>query len=247
MDTSHIFLSAHLDDAVLSCGGMMYQLSQLGEAVAVITVFAGDPLNDDLSPFAQSLHERWQANVANRRAEDRAALALLGVDALHWSYADAVYRRASQAGAYLYDSEESIFGDVRDAEIIESIAAQLRELDTASQLYVPLAAGRHVDHQIVCRAAESIGRALFYYEDYPYAENPHAIEAALGAVDWSQRAVVLSEMAMRRKTQAVLAYRSQLSTFFDDDDEVARRLHAYASRVGDERSLCERLWLRTTG
>jgi LmbE family N-acetylglucosaminyl deacetylase len=237
----HIFLSAHLDDAVLSCGGVMYQLTQSGEAVTALTVFAGDPPEDDLSPFAQSLHERWQANVADRRQEDRAALALLGAGVLHWPYADAVYRRDARSGAYLYDSEESIFGEVRDAPIVASIAAQLRQLDESVHVYAPLAAGHHVDHQIVRRAAESIGRGLIYYEDYPYAENPDALEAALGKMRWASRVVSLSEAAMRAKTNAVLAYRSQLSTFFKDDEEVADRLRVYAAYTGDTLGPCERL------
>ncbi len=37
-----IFLSPHPDDAVLSCGGWIYQLAQDGERPIVITLFGGD-------------------------------------------------------------------------------------------------------------------------------------------------------------------------------------------------------------
>ena len=37
-----IFLSPHPDDAVLSCGGWIYQLAQDGERPIVITIFGGD-------------------------------------------------------------------------------------------------------------------------------------------------------------------------------------------------------------
>ena len=77
-----IFLSPHLDDAVLSCGGMIYQLAQAGQAVQVITIFAGDPPPGLLSPFAQSLHDRWQAGSVARRSEDIEALTLLGAEAI---------------------------------------------------------------------------------------------------------------------------------------------------------------------
>jgi len=77
-----IFLSPHLGDAVLSCGGMIYQLAQAGQAVQVITILAGDPSPAPLSPFAQSLRDRWQADPAARRGEDVKALTLLGAEAI---------------------------------------------------------------------------------------------------------------------------------------------------------------------
>ena len=55
---THVYLSPHLDDAVLSCGGMIHRQAQAGERVVVVTVCAGDPPPGPLSDFARSLHER---------------------------------------------------------------------------------------------------------------------------------------------------------------------------------------------
>ena len=177
----HIFFSPHLDDVVLSCGGMIYQLAQAGQSIEVIAVFAGDPPPGPLTPFAQSLHERWQGDYADRRREDVASLNHVGAEAFHWPYPDAVYRRDGKTGAALYGSEESIFGEVHavDADLIESVAARLQAIDAPARLIVPLAAGGHVDHQVVRRAAESLGQVLTYYEDYPYVENPDRLDLAL--------------------------------------------------------------------
>ena len=38
----HVYLSPHLDDAVLSCGGAIHRAGAAGEAVLVITVFAAE-------------------------------------------------------------------------------------------------------------------------------------------------------------------------------------------------------------
>ena len=48
----------------------------------MITIFAGDPPTGPLSPFAQSLHDRWQADPVARRGEDIEALTLLGAEAI---------------------------------------------------------------------------------------------------------------------------------------------------------------------
>ncbi len=59
--TQHIFLSPHLDDAVLSCGGLLAQLTQQGQGVRVINIFAGiPPANRPLSAFARYQHRQWQ-------------------------------------------------------------------------------------------------------------------------------------------------------------------------------------------
>ena len=54
-----IYLSPHLDDAVLSCGGLIWEQVQLGERVEIWTIFAGDPPAEMLTPFAEELHTRW--------------------------------------------------------------------------------------------------------------------------------------------------------------------------------------------
>ena len=64
--------------------------------VLVVTVFAAAPApGAPLSPFAHSLHRRWghgpEAGL-RRQEEDRAALALLGAEPLHWPYSDCIYR-----------------------------------------------------------------------------------------------------------------------------------------------------------
>ena len=240
----HVFLSPHLDDAVLSCGGMIHQLVRAGHAVQVITVFAGDPAPGPLTPFARQLHNRWGACYADRRREDLESLSGIGAQAVHWPYPEAAYRRQSGTGAAMYDSEESIFGEVHasDAEVMASIASRLRSIDSQAQWLVPLAAGHHVDHQIVRAAAESARRDLVYYEDYPYAEAPEKLAEALGRGPWTPDWIVLSDDALRAKVAAIRAHRSQLSTFFRDPNEMEQRLRAYAGRVGEQGGAAERLW-----
>ncbi len=247
-----IFLSPHPDDAVLSCGGWIYQLAQNDERPIVMTIFGGDRLTDvPLSAFACGLHERWQLGddaPAHRRDEDRAACDRLSCYLIHLPFADAVYR-VDEGGQHLYASEEAIFGEVRDRDLIdrvvEAVQARLRQVPNA-RLVIPLTAGHHVDHVITRLAAEQLNAELIYYEDYPYAEQPEHMAQVWGRADgaadeWVSESIGLSEAALHAKIEAFLHHRSQISTFYRDDEEVRQRLRTYAAFVGQGQA-AERYW-----
>jgi LmbE family N-acetylglucosaminyl deacetylase len=247
-----IFLSPHPDDAVLSCGGWIYQLAQNGERPIVMTIFSGDaPVDVPRSDFARSLQERWQLGndaPAQRRDEDRAACDHLGCYLIHLPFADAVYRCAEN-GQPLYASEEAIFSGVRDEELIdrvaEAVTVRVQRVFNA-RLVVPLTAGQHVDHVITREAAERLNAELIYYEDYPYAEQPERMTHVWGTDEWVSESIGLSEAALDAKIEAFLLHRSQISTFYRDDAEVRQRMRAYAKFVGGNQA-AERYWRKATG
>lgn len=256
-----IYLSPHLDDAALSCGGLIYQERQAGLSVLVVTPMAGDPPPDALelpTPILADLHTRWEleANpnpVAARRVEDGEALSILKADLLHWEWPECVYRRHPGTGEFLYPTEESLWHRVHPIEkpLPDRLARQLAELPLAQggRVYAPLTVGGHVDHHLVGQAAEiwaAPGRELVYYEEYPYAEHPEALAAVLGdRSGWQAELVPLDEAALATKTAAVACYHSQISTFFRGIDEIAERLRAYAVIAGGGRKWAERYWHRT--
>jgi len=243
----HIYLSPHLDDAALSCGGMIAQQARIGERVAIVTVCAGvpsQPLPD--SPIVRELHRRWEASVdapAMRREEDLTAAKALGeaVEAVHWDFLDCIYR-AGPDGHPLYPSEESLFGEV---QLGDPLVAALRVIGAPAEgamVYAPLAIGGHVDHRAVRRAVESwdIGAGrLAFYEDYPYAGRAGAVEAATADGGWESRAVEIDEEALKRKIKAIAAYRSQISSFWADLGAMEAAVRAFAGSRGGER-----LWRR---
>ncbi len=57
-----IYLSPHLDDAVYSCGGRIWQDVRRGDTVEIWTIFAGDPAGE-LSRFARELHACWGSGI----------------------------------------------------------------------------------------------------------------------------------------------------------------------------------------
>ena len=51
-----IYISPHLDDAVLSAGGLIYEQTRAGMDVEIWNFMCGFPPSEELSPYAQILH-----------------------------------------------------------------------------------------------------------------------------------------------------------------------------------------------
>ena len=243
-----IYLSPHLDDVTLSCGGQLFQATNAGQRVLIVTITAGDPPNSAVSGYAQSLHDRWALAtdaVAARRAEDEDANAILGADTLHWSLPDCIYRYHPTTGAPFYVSDPDIFGAVNPAElpVVATLSEQIAALPAHRQLYVPLTIGHHVDHQLTRLAAERAfpQAQLCYYEDYPYAQKPGALAQVIppGDPTWQAATVPLTEAAIYAKIAAIAAFKSQFSTFFQDLADLERQIRTFTASVGGER-----LWRR---
>ncbi len=265
----HVFLSPHLDDVVLSCGGTLAYLKQQKDVEAkVITIFAGIPGDGlPLSPFANTLHQRWgtaQRAYRVRREEDKAALAYVNL-APHWlPFLDCIYRGEPEHGRWYYTSERDLFGAVHPAEatmlplqianaIEQAISSVARVKGTI--LYAPLTIGNHVDHQLVFSAATHLlerGYSLRFYEDYPYiqyfpatlASTQRAREAQLTPGGrWQATRIRLLEDHLESKLSAIAAYRSQLDILFGGEAAMIEQVTAFTQQ-GKDGHLAETFWER---
>jgi len=248
----HLYLSPHLDDVVLSCGGLIRKQTLAGERVLVVTLFAGIPSYEHLSPFARFLHLTWgnpPDPVGHRRQEDRAAFSRLGADPLHLDFLDAIYRGSPR---FLYRSNRALFGtiDSKDEELPVELASAIEEVAKRQRkplIYAPLAAGHHVDHQIAKRAAGSLrrrGYPVTYYEDFPYVEKEEALLLALGGrEEWSSTLEGIAD-TIEEKIEAIALYGSQIFVQFRTKRRMERRVRAYATSLAPERGPCERYWKR---
>jgi glycosyltransferase involved in cell wall biosynthesis/LmbE family N-acetylglucosaminyl deacetylase len=244
--TSHLFFSPHLDDAALSCGGMIHSLVSEKDTVKVITVFAGDA-NAELSAFARHLHAKWQSATNlfdQRRQEDAKALSELGVkDFEQWNFAEAPYRRGA-GGNYVYGTYEELRGQLANEDqtlkklITEKILTRLEEVPETTILYFPLSLGRHVDHQMLFAVGlelNAAGKHVRFYEDYPYAE---AYDPESQELNWLPRTV---SIPIEPKLRAASAYSTQLRGLGGSVRNLKKRLHAFGSAEG-RRSISERYW-----
>ena len=264
--TKHIYLSPHLDDAVLSCGGAIHRHAAAGDPVLVVTFLTGEAaahgIAGSLPPFALLQHHYWgdpPQPMALRRAEDVAALTLLKADWYHVGYLDAVYR-ADASGRWLYADLETLLGPAQPGDPMVSAQADLltqvlgfTRHATDVVVYAPLGVGRHVDHQIVHTAARQLidrGCHVAFYEDYPYADQPGATEAALaaaGATDWRLEVIPLDAADVAAKVRAVDYYRSQLGTLFRGTDAMPSQVWNFSATRSQEAGLAERIWWLAEG
>lgn len=242
-----LFLSPHLDDAVLSCGGRIAATVAAGGRVAVATFFTADEPETPPSALAADLRRWWRLPAGevmrSRRAEDAAAVASLGAEPLHLDLPEAPYRLGS-SGAPLYATLASLYGEVAAADQATAVAAataRIRELPQARLVAAPLGVGGHVDHRVVRRAAEASGRALAYYEEFPYTEwKWFALRRALGGrAGWSAEVLALSPAQFESRVRAILAYGSQVPAMFRGEARLRKQLRRQLRRAGGER-----LWRR---
>jgi LmbE family N-acetylglucosaminyl deacetylase len=213
-----IYLSPHCDDAVLSCGGLIFEQARQGVQVEIWTVLAGDPPAGPLSEFARQNHALWgvdsgEETVAMRKREDEEAIRLVGADLVQFDIPDCIYRRSSR-GEYLYTETVITAPHPADRGLPMRIAGALAsELRPADMLVCPLALGGHVDHTLVRQAAESLQRPLLSYADVPYIlNNPETLGPAVTALE--SQLYPVSETGMEAWLAGVTAYRSQVASLF---------------------------------
>ncbi len=236
--TRWIYLSPHLDDAILSCGALIWEQARLGIPIEIWTVFAGIPLHAPISDFARLIHAMWgtgsaRQTVIQRRKEDRQAAALLGVKAVHLPFIDCIYRQ-SPSGDFLYTESVTTAIQTDDLNLVEMIAARLSpRLRKEDVLVCPLALGGHVDHMLVRRAAEFLYQSLLYYTDIPYVLNtPQAFEPAIAAL--KGQVYPLSAEAVNAWLQAVGEYKSQLSSLYIGEGTLQDAMRAWVKERGGQ-------------
>jgi LmbE family N-acetylglucosaminyl deacetylase len=227
---AHLYLSPHLDDAIFSCGGLMAMQDARGEPVSILTVFAGDPPDWRISPFAAELHARWGKSgppIAVRRAEDRLAAGRIGASIVHLDFPEAIYRKSAEDDIF-YPDVEAIFGpiDPQDAATVEEVASALHTVVVEDAIiYCPLGIGGHVDHRILRQAAEMLCRPLTYYREFPYATRGGIIPEDLGEPVGIWRLHALTEEVLENWAGAIGEYGTQLSTFWSDEQSLFEELH----------------------
>jgi LmbE family N-acetylglucosaminyl deacetylase len=187
-----VFLSPHLDDAVLSCGALMRSLAPRSE-IHVVTVFTeitdGPHTRAARSFLRQCGHADATALFAARRDEDRAVLDGMGVTHEHLGVADALFRRravpraiagpVARLGRVLPEVDhryptfryDIALGRVSrgDRALSAELAARLTPaLDRADLVFAPLGVGRHVDHLLTRTIGAARPDRVVYYSDFPY-------------------------------------------------------------------------------
>ncbi len=179
----HVYLSPHMDDAVLSCGGRIAMQVSRQERVLVVTAFSGGD-NEGKPAGKLSIPIR---DLQSRRKEDEIALGRLGADFIWLGYPDGIFGRSLPLLRY------GLHLRARD-RYATSIAALRTDLEKICQatscrnLSIPLGIGQHIDHHLAFLTGAGLNRnppppfSVSFYEEIPYALIPHALHYRFRAI-----------------------------------------------------------------
>ncbi len=247
-----LFVQPHYDDIPLSCGGTVALMAARGDEPHMVTVFAGELVDEMVGEFAAWKHERWKVTDAEhvlsvRRTEDAAAAQVLG-SAVRWlGLPDAIYRGDR------YRSDPELFGVLKGEELelaahLAEEICQLPEWRDGTRVFVPLGVGSHVDHQLVFEAGRHLASRnveVYAYEDCPYAiHTPAGVEARLSVLcdAVSEPLIVPIGDRLEDRLRSIACYRSQVPVIFRFTTDFRSAVAEFAYKTGGKLGPAERFW-----
>lgn len=170
-----IFVSPHLDDALLSCGALIHYLAPQ-TPVVIVTAFTEShdrPKNLSTWNFLRLSGYKSAADLfAQRRQEDIDIATGLGAKAIHLGFTDSLYRlKPNSHFIYPFFSWALKRGkiSVSDYPLIEQIAVKVKSLCTKNTvIFGPAAIGNHMDHLLVRKVCDEYFPQTIYWSDFPY-------------------------------------------------------------------------------
>ncbi len=211
-DAPWLFLSPHLDDAVLSCGALIEAQAQ-GREIIVATLFT-EATPAPHTRAARSFMRQCTVPDAGtlfqaRQSEDRAVLEDMGVQSIHLGEVDALFRRRRKPPAMGSSAWDRLLPELThryptyrfdialgriakgDQELISQLrtdVAGLMEQTKAELLFCPAGVGKHVDHLITRELGKGHPENVVMYSDFPYDLTAGPDErqlSTMGFVSWT--------------------------------------------------------------
>ncbi|MCJ7693997.1 MAG: PIG-L family deacetylase [Anaerolineaceae bacterium] len=234
-----VYISPHLDDAIFSCGGLIFEQVRAGIKVEIWTITGASPDPNNLPEFAKVLHKRWGIKTeatSSRRAEDLKACEIVGAIPMHLNWLDCIYRFKNNGDA-LIKEDDDLFVKSPEKTLVNEIGKYLAtHIPEDAQIITPIGLGGHIDHRLTCQAVSASGLDGSFYADYPYVTYDFKNNPQLESTQWSRVPQVISEDGLKAWQKAVLAYTSQLSTFWKNKAEVQLAINNFYGGGGG------RLW-----
>ena len=227
-----LFLSPHLDDVAFSCGGLVAQLGDAGWRTVMATAFTRSMPSPTGFALACQTDKGLAPNVdymALRRAEDRAAAAILGTEPRWLDLPEAPHRG--------YHAAPALFGPILDGDDVwRPLTALLADLVTELRpdlVLAPQGLGSHADHRQLITAVLALPQQqpLAFYKDAPYAIRNHSAPPDVRVAGRPACAAGISA-GLGRKVRASCAYGSQIGFQFGGPEALDQVLRAFAAAEG---------------
>jgi len=227
-----VFLSPHLDDAVLSSGALISYLTDKTE-VRVVTAFTECSKSSfTMSARAylkQCAYNSFQDLYKQRREEDMEALKSIGVKFQHLEFIEAIYRKKHTLPSWkkivakwlpelnhIYPiyrwhiTKGEISND--DKKNIEKLTEKIVDsIDDKTIVFAPMAVGKNVDHVIIRDIANNLEQPVIFWSDQPY-NTCHQINKSfaennqLSKYNWSTNLAAKQDIVQTYSSQAEALY-----------------------------------------
>lgn|GEM_PF-880325 len=216
-------LSPHLDDAILSCGQLLSELSGRAD-ITVINVFTKAHSGPYTLSGKKLLSLSGGYNDASqlyeeRVKEDKKALTSLGVKIINLDLEDALFRRKVSGKNRLIPELTHVYPTYRWNVIKNKIAfsdTALEMLETKlieivpddALIFSPYTVSNHVDHFIVRTASDNLYKDVIYYSEFPYNISKNNYGSATGYE------TLIVPIDPSKKRRLIALYKTQLLPLF---------------------------------
>ena len=231
-----IFISPHLDDAILSCGGYLTHLRKNDHQVIVITVFSEAESNRHSKHTKQYLkHCGLNPTMVSpdmffqhRKDEDKQALKIIGLKGHYLGFSDLAWRKNKKIKSlFLYPNHKTIFSaqiHQQDELMIKQISRKIKTKlvkyhPQEVTIFAPIGIGNNTDHIIINKLLNNYEKSyqVVYWEDYPYNLNKdlRSKQKIKG-----YKLVLKYNGHQATKTKMIKKYRSQLIPLFSSSQHI---------------------------
>jgi hypothetical protein len=219
-----IFLSPHLDDAILSCGELLRYLSKKNKNITVITIFT-KALRETISPQGRQFLKRCGYSSSIKlykdfNLEDEKVLNFLKIKCIHLGYTDAAWRK-DKGRKLIYRNPNIQFSGIvstKDKNLTQKISKDLMKhigrLKGKKIILGPLSIGGHVDHTIIKKIIDGIKLPKLYWEDYPYNSNKGNIKDYFAKNNQEKLLFKIYKLNYSFKKNLIRFYQSQMKSLF---------------------------------
>mgnify|MGYP001563210922 CR=1 FL=1 len=229
-----VFVSPHLDDAVLSAGDLIQYLAKKTKVV-VITVFteaSRKPYTFFTKRFVSLCgYRNTDEFFSKRKQEDLNIFNDLSIKYHHLGFIDAAWRKKENPGyltrligrlipefLHIYPIYRVNIQSNRiaraDKNIINAIVAKLSEIVNSEEdyyIFCPLAVNTHIDHVITREAVRRNFKNATFWTDFPYSQFRN-VRPNLDHKDLKE--VLGWENDTATKRNMIMAYESQVNLLF---------------------------------
>ncbi|MFA6096140.1 MAG: glycosyltransferase [Candidatus Paceibacterota bacterium] len=235
--TPCVFISPHLDDAILSSGALLLRLATKTETT-VVTIFTEAPLPPYTFSTGVNLkicggYKNAQDLFCLRKSEDVEACKSIGAKHIHLGFQDASFRKKKNGSpilkiigrflpevVHVYPTYQFdiISGKIskNDAHTFAMIEKKLRYFKKRAGncvVFCPLGIGGNVDHVMVREICRKVFPKVVFWEDFPY--NLRAkVKVGLAPVS-SLGSLDISGLEDKKK-RLISFYKSQIRPMFPD-------------------------------